>query len=80
MRSQGFDMMGRDCPSNRAVLPGVAVAAGLTASGRPKKPVTEIRGRREGLLSHSGLLVWVFESAGDLESPPIAGLPFLASG
>jgi hypothetical protein len=68
---------GHDHPPNWAVLPGASVTAELTTPDWSKKPVIEIRGNREGLLSLGSLLVWVSESAADLESFSITGLPFV---
>jgi len=68
---------GRDYPPDWAVLPGARVSAELTTPDWSKKPVIEILGNREGLLSLGSLLVWVSESAADMESFSITGLPFV---
>jgi hypothetical protein len=68
---------GHEYPPNWAVLPGATVTAKLTTPDWSKKPVIEILGNREGLLSLGSLLVWVSQSAADLESFSITGLPFV---
>jgi len=70
---------GRDYPPDWAVLPGATVSAELTTPGWSQRPVVEILGNREGLLSLGSLLVWVSESAADMESFSITGLPFVQS-
>jgi hypothetical protein len=70
-------MRGRDYPPDWAVLPGAAVTAELTTPDWSKKPTIELLGNREGLLSLGSLLVWVSESAADLESFSITGLSFV---
>ena len=68
---------GHDYPPNWAVLPGASVTAELTTPDWSKKPVIELLGNRQGLLSLGSLLVWVSESAADLESFSITGLSFV---
>lgn len=70
-------MRGRDYPPDWAVLPGSEVTAELTTPKWAKKPTIELLGNREGLLSLGSLLVWVSQSAADMESFSITALPFV---
>lgn len=70
-------MRGRDYPPDWAVLPGAEVTAELTTPDWAKKPVIEIRGNRQGLLSLGSLLVWISGASADTESLSITALPFV---
>ena len=67
----------RDYPPNWAVLPGASVTIELTTPDWSKKPVIEIRGNRQGLLSLGSLLVWISGASADTESLSITALPFV---
>ena len=68
---------GRDYPPSWAVLSGAEVTAELTTPQWSKKPVIELLGNREGLLSLGSLLVWLSGSPSDTESLSITGLSFV---
>jgi len=68
---------GHDYPPNWAVLPGAEVTAELTTPNWAKRPVIEILGNRQGLLSLGNLLMWVCGAAADLETFSITGLSFV---
>jgi len=68
---------GRDYPPDWAVLPGARVSAELTTPDWSKRPVIEILGNREGLLSLGSLLVWISGASAETESLSITALPFV---
>ena len=70
-------MRGRDYPPDWAVLPGASVTAELATRDWSKKPLIEIRGNREGLLSLGSLLIWISGASADTESLSITALPFV---
>lgn len=70
-------MRGRDYPPDWAVLPGASVTAELATRAWSKKPLIEIRGNREGLVSLGSLLIWISGASADTESLSITALPFV---
>ena len=70
-------MRRHDYPPDWAVLPGASVTAELATRDWSQKPLIEMRGNREGLLSLGSLLIWISGASADTESLSITALPFV---
>jgi len=68
---------GNDYPPNWVILPGSSLTAELVMRDWTKKPIIEICGNRQGLVSLGNLLLWVSLHSADTESLSITGLPFV---
>ena len=66
-----------DYPPNWAVLAGASVSAEYVTREWSDRPLIEIRGNRQGLLSLGSLLVWISAACADTESLSITGLDFV---
>ncbi len=68
---------GKDYPPNWVVLPGSSITAELVKRQWIDKPIIEIIGNRQGLVSLGNLLLWISLNCPYTDSISITGLPFI---